>query len=111
MKKEYKHKSPEAAERERAHQFGQPNGNPRGNSSAAVSQREFYRWCECVATQEELQAYAKDETHPYSRRKFVLSLQKCDTVQDFFDLTNQTHGMPKQVIEQTDLPEVKIVLE
>lgn len=111
MKKEYKHKSPEAAERERRHQFGQPEGNKQGNPSTAVNQREFYRWCESQATEQELREYAIDESKPMARRKFVAALMGCNTVQDFFDLTNQTHGQPKQVIEQTNLPDVRVVLE
>lgn len=111
MKEGYKHKSPESAERERAHWFGQPNGNPIGNPKIARQQREFYAWCENVATQEELHAYIHDEKNPFARRKFVQALVNCETVQDFFDLTNQTHGAPKQVIEQTQLPAINIVLE
>lgn len=111
MKKEYKHKSPEAAERERRHQFGQPDGNKQGNPSTAVNQREFYRWCESQATEQELREYVRDESNPMARRKFVAALMGCNTVQDFFDLTNQTHGQPKQVIEQTNLPDVRVVLE
>lgn len=111
MKKEYKHKSPEAAERERRHQFGQPEGNKQGNPSTAVNQREFYRWCESQATEQELREYVRDESNPMARRKFVAALMGCSTVQDFFDLTNQTHGQPKQIIEQTNLPDVRVVLE
>ena len=111
MKKEYKHKSPEAAERERRHQFGQPEGNKQGNPSTAVNQREFYRWCESQATEQELREYVRDESKPMARRKFVAALMGCNTVQDFFDLTNQTHGQPKQVVEQTNLPDVRVVLE
>lgn len=111
MKKEHKHKSPEAAERERRHQFGQPEGNKQGNPSTAVNQREFYRWCESQATEQELREYVRDESNPMARRKFVAALMGCNTVQDFFDLTNQTHGQPKQVIEQTNLPDVRVVLE
>lgn len=111
MKPEYKHTSPEAAERERRHQFGQPEGNKLGDPRKAVNQRDFYRWAESKATEEELKAYVQDANNPFTRRRFVAALVKCDTVQDFFDLTNQTHGQPKQVIEQTNLPEVKIILE
>lgn len=111
MKKEYQHRSPEAAERERRHQFGQPEGNKQGNPSTAVNQREFYRWCESQATEQELREYVRDESKPMARRKFVAALMGCNTVQDFFDLTNQTHGQPKQVIEQTNLPDVRVVLE
>ena len=91
MKIEYKHKSPEAAERERRHQFGQPEGNKQGNPSTAVNQREFYRWCESQATEQELREYVRDESNPMARRKFV--------------------AQPKQVIEQTNLPDVRVVLE
>ena len=111
MRPEYKHKSPEAAERERRHQFGQPEANKLGDQRKAVNQRDFYRWAESKATEAELRAYAQDPANPYARRKFVAALVKCDTVQDFFDLTNQTHGQPKQVIEQTNLPAIEIVLE
>lgn len=103
-------KTPEAAARERAHQFGQPNGNKPMSQSEANNMRAFYRWCESVATQEELQAYALDETKPYTRRKFVMALVNCNTVQDFFELTNQTHGMPKQVVEQVEAPTIVIDL-
>lgn len=111
MRKGYQYKSPEAAERERRHQFGQPEGNKICDQSKATNQREFYRWCESKASEEELRAYVKDTSNPMARRKFVAALVKCETVQDFFDLTNQTHGQPKQVIEQTNLPQIEIVLE
>lgn len=111
MRPEYKHTSPEAAERERRHQFGQPDGNKLGDPRKAVNQRDFYRWAESKATEDELKAYVKDINNPFARRRFVAALVKCDTVQEFFDLTNQTHGQPKQVIEQTNLPEVQIILE
>lgn len=111
MRPEYEHKSAESAAREKAHQFGQPGGNKPGMPSAAGAMRAFYRWAENEATEDELKAYIKDAKNPYTRRRFVAALVKCNKVQDFFDLTNQTHGLPKQVIEQTNLPEVKIVLE
>lgn len=111
MKRGQNYKSEEARQREREHWFGQPNGNKQGDQSAAGSQRAFYAWCESQATEAELRAYALDETKPMARRKFVAALMKCGTVQDFFDLTNQTHGQPKQVIEQTNLPAIEIVLE
>lgn len=111
MRREYKHKSEESAARERAHWFGQPNGNKIGDPRNAVSQRDFYRWCEATATREELEAYVQDESKPYSRRKFVQALVNCVSVQDFFELTNQTHGMPKQVIEAVEPPTIEVVLE
>ena len=111
MQKKYEFTSPEAAERERRHQFGQPEGNKLGDPRKAANQRDFYRWAEGKATEEELKAYVKDTANPYARRRFVAALVKCDTLQDFFELTNQTHGQPKQTIEQTNLPEVQIILE
>lgn len=111
MQKKHQFKSEEARQRESAHWFGREGGNPRGDQSIAGNQRAFYRWCENEATEDELKAYVKDINNPFARRRFVAALVKCDTVQDFFDLTNQTHGQPKQVIEQTNLPEVQIILE
>ena len=112
MKSCYKYKSPEAEARERAHQFGQPNGNDICDPRVATNQREFYRWAEGKATEEELREYLADKSKPFARRHFVeLLLTKCETLQDTFDLTNQTHGQPKQVIEQTQLPDIQIILE
>jgi len=111
MRKGYKHKSEESAARERAHQFGQPNGNKQCAPSTAASQRAFYRWVETNATEQELREYVENAENPVARRKFITALMGCHTVQDFFDLTNQTHGLPKQVVEQTNLPAVNIVLE
>lgn len=111
MRKGLQYKTPGAEERERRHQFGQPEGNKLGDPRKAVNQRDFYRWCESKATEDELREYVRNEENPMARRKFVAALVKCETVQDFFDLTNQTHGQPKQVIEQTSLPEVHITLE
>lgn len=110
MRKEYQYKSPEAAAREKAHQFGQPGGNVPGNQSNAGSMRAFYRWVESEATQQELTEYANDLTKPYVRRKFVTAMTAANTPQDFFDLTNQTHGAPKQVIETVDAPTIIIDL-
>lgn len=111
MQPKHNFKSEEARKRESEHWFGAPNGNKKGDPSVAVNQREFYRWCETVATEDELRKFVQDTKNPMARRKFVASLMRCETVQDFFDLTNQTHGQPKQVIEQTNLPAIKIVLE
>lgn len=90
--------------------YGQPNGNPRGNLTTATNQREFYRWAETKATMEELKSYVQDETKPATRRKFVKALMKCDSVREFMELTNQTHGMPKQTIGITDAPDIVINL-
>jgi hypothetical protein len=114
MKKEYQHKSKESAARERAHQFGQPGGNPICSQSVAANQRAFYRWVETEATEDELKAYVQDKTKPAIRRNFVDACLNAINKLDpglYFDLTNQTHGQPKQVIEQTNLPSVEIVLE
>ena len=98
----------------RATQFGQPGGNPPCQGSVAANQREFYRWVESKASEEELNAYAADTTKPALRRNFVKAVLNTINAGDpglYFDLTNQTHGLPKQTVEQTSLPEVVIVLE
>ena len=98
----------------KATQFGQPGGNPQCAGSVAANQREFYRWVEARATREELEAYVADDTKPAMRRNFVgacLDAMNKNNPDLYFDLTNQTHGLPKQVIEQTDLPVVQIILE
>lgn len=111
MQPKHEFSSEEARKRESAHWFGREGGNPIGDHQKAGSQRAFYAWCESQASEDELRAYVLDTSKPMARRKFVAALMKCNTVQDFFDLTNQTHGQPKQVIEQTTLPEVRIVRE
>lgn len=100
------YKSEAHRERERLHQFGQPLANRSGDPNAAGRMRAFYDWCENKATVEELEEYVRDESNPAARRRFVQALMKCSRVQDFFDLTNQTHGAPKQVIEVQDLPAI-----
>lgn len=94
-----KYKSEESKARESAHWFGSDGGNKRGCQSTAIDQREFYKWVETKATRAELLAYANDESKPQARRMFVSALLKCERVQDFFDLTNQTHGKPKEQVE------------
>lgn len=105
-----RYKTPESEARARAHQFGQPGGNPIGDQKNAGGMRAFYRWVESEATEAELTAYANDKTKPYVRRKFVAAMTAAATPQDFFDLTNQTHGAPKQVIETVDAPTIIIDL-
>jgi hypothetical protein len=98
----------------RATQFGQPGGNPPCQGSVAANQREFYRWVESRASEEELKADAADKTKPAMRRNFVKAVLNTINAGDpglYFDLTNQTHGLPKQTVEQTSLPEVVVVLE
>ena len=114
MKREKKEKSikvyrdPEKLANQRRHQFGQPLANPSGNQSAATNQREFYRWAETIATEEELRKYSADKSNPYARRKFVnLLLAPAEDMTDMFALTNQTHGQPKQPIEGQSLPKVE----
>lgn len=95
------YKSEETKARESAHHFGANGGNKIGNPSAAAKQREFYRWVENVATERDLLDYAADESKPAARRRFVRALFKCKRIQDFFDLTNQIHGKPKEQVEIT----------
>lgn len=99
--------TPEKQARKEAHYFGAPDGNPIGNPSTAANQREFYRWAETIASEEELRAYIADETKPFARRRFCELLLKNDELDEMFALTNQTHGAPKQPIEVQSLPKVQ----
>ena len=103
--------SPEGEKRMPETQFGGPRANPQYHQALASNQRTFYRWVETEASIEELQDYVKDKTKPAIRRKFVKAMLDCKKAQDFFDLTNQTHGMPKQQVEVTELPNITINLE
>ena len=103
--------SPEGAKKRAETQFGGPRANPQYHQALASNQRTFYRWVETEASIEELQDYVKDKTKPAIRRKFVKAMLDCKKAQDFFDLTNQTHGMPKQQVEVTELPNITINLE
>lgn len=96
MSKKREPKTPEAAASKRKHQFGQPDANPSGCPYGAVQMREFYKWVINKATQEELEAYALDETKPAVRRS--LCAQACGSakIKDIVSLTNQVYGMPKQ---------------
>ena len=109
-KKPRKYKSEAHRLREKEHQFGQPNGNKQCPPGIAVNQREFYRWCESTATLPELKEYAKDETKPAMRRNFVKAILNTVNSNDpelYFQMTNQTHGAPKQPIEVQSLPKVE----
>lgn len=109
MKKGYKYKSKESEENEKRHQFGQPGGNKPADIHEARGMREFYRWAE-NATEDQVVAFVNDKTKPYFKRKFLQTMSAANTPQDFFDLTNQTHGTPKQVIETVDAPTIIIDL-
>lgn len=103
--------SEEAENRQAETRFGGVRGNPQCHNSMARNQRIFYAWVETEASIEELQAYADDVSKPIIRRNFVKAMLKCKKAQDFFDLTNQTHGLPKQQIEITELPTIEINFE
>lgn len=111
MKPNQKHTSPEAAEREKRHQFGQPEGNQRGEQAAARSQREFYKWVESEATREELETYQRDKSKPFVRRRFIEIFMQAKEVNDFCQITNQTHGFPKQTLQTLpEPPKIEIIL-
>lgn len=111
MRKEHEYKSDEARQREQAHWFGREGGNVPCKISEARNQRTFYRWCECDATEEQLKDYVLNKENPLARRKFVAALLKCIKVQDFFELTNQTSGMPKQSVSFDAPEQIKINFE
>lgn len=83
------------------HSFGGPKANRSGNPSTAVAQREFYRWVETQATEDELQAYVRDKTKPLLRRRFIQVFMAAESVKDFCEVTNQTHGKPREDINIT----------
>ena len=99
MKKNLNYKSEESRAREQEHWFGQPNGNKAMPSAEARSMRDFYRWVESVATQEELEQYVANKKNPYARRKFIQAITGTVTLHEFFELTDQTHGKPKEQVE------------
>lgn len=112
MAKKRVFKSEESKARQMATRFGQPNGNKPCPPQIAVNQRDFYRWCEAKATAQELRDYVNDETKPEARRKFLQALLSAKKLSDFFDLTNQTHGLPKQQVEIDNTPiSLNIVIE
>lgn len=92
------------------HRFGGPNANPRCAPQTATMQREFYRWVESVATEDELKAYVQDTSKPYTRRLYIQKLIKAKSIRDIHELTNQVHGLPTQVIEMAEPPKIEIVL-
>lgn len=100
--------NPAFAQANKDRRFGAPNGNPIGNQKAAVHQREFYRWVESIASEDELKAYIKDTTKPYMRRLYVQKAVKAKTMHDIHELTNQVHGLPKQVLEMAEPPKIEI---
>jgi len=58
----------------------------------------------------ELKEYEKDETKPAMRRNFVKAILNTVNSNDpelYFQMTNQTHGAPKQPIEVQSLPKVE----
>lgn len=102
--------NPAFARANKERRFGAPNGNPTGDHSAAAHQREFYRWVESIASEEELKDYVKDKTKPFTRRLYIQKLIKAKSIHDIHELTNQAHGLPKQVIEMAEPPKIEINL-
>ena len=103
--------SPEGAKKRAETQFGGPRANPQYHQALASNQRTPYRRVDTAAPIAALQDYAKDKTKPAIRRKFVKAMLDCKKAHDFFDLPNQTHGMPKQQVQVTELPNIAISLE
>ena len=93
----------------KATQFGQPNGNPRGDQRQAEAMRTFLRRLRLM-TEEEMKAYAADKSNPYLMRKAVESLAKMSTPKDLFAFINQIEGMPVQPISTEEMPDIHIDL-
>lgn len=102
--------NPAFAKANTEHRFGGPKANPRCDPQTATMQREFYRWVESVATEDELKAYVIDQSKPYTRRLYVKKLINVKSIRDIHELTNQVHGLPTQVIEVAEPPKIEIVL-
>ena len=102
--------TPAFAKANKDRRFGAPNGNKRCDPTAAVQQREFYRWVESVATEDELKEYVKDKSNPYVRRLYIMKVQKAASIRDLHDITNQVHGLPKQTIEMAEPPKIEIIV-
>lgn len=111
MRKENEYKSEESRQREQSHWFGAPNGNTPYSLTEARNQRSFYRWCETQATEAELKEYVKNVENPIVRRRFVKALLKCNNVTDYFAMTNQTQGLPRQEITLSAPEQIKIEFE
>lgn len=109
--KQVKLKKDGTPSRQHETQFGGVRGNPIYSQSMATRQRVFYDWVESVATEEALIKYANDKTNPLVRRNFVKCYLRARKPSEYFDLTNQVHGMPKQQIEMTELPNIEVKLE
>ena len=92
-------------------QFGGIRGNPRGNPSTAVAQREFYRWVETQATESELKEYVADKSKPLIRRRFIQVFLKADSVRDFCEVTDQTHGKPNVKVQLEAPPKITFIAE
>lgn len=92
-------------------QFGGVRGNPRGNPSTAVAQREFYRWVETQATEAELKEYVADKSKPLIRRRFIQVFLKAESVRDFCEVTDQTHGKPNVKVQLEAPPKITFVAE
>ena len=103
-------KTPEAAARERAHQFGQKDGNPIFNINEAQNIRHFFAWVLNKATQEELTAYYADKSNPALRRSFVKRVMDESSLQDIYSCVNQAHGLPKQEVAVNPLPDLHITI-
>ena len=104
----YPPKTPEAAERERRHQFGQPEANQQSKEGANI--RHFFAWVLNKATQEELTAYYADKSNPALRRSFVKRVMDESSLQDIYACVNQAHGLPKQEVSVNPLPDLHITI-
>lgn len=92
-------------------QFGGKRANPRGNPSVAVAQREFYRWVETQATEKEIREYVNDTNKPMIRRRFIQVFLQAESVRDFCEVTDQTHGKPNQKIQIEAPPKITFIAE
>lgn len=93
-----------------AHQFGQPNGNPRHNG--AWKKEDTARGkLEALGklTEQELLAIVKDKNAPMLERRIARALLNENDWKVTESMINQVYGMPKQEIKQTNI-ELKPIL-
>lgn len=87
----------------KANQFGQPNANPRNNGSWVKTDTPRYKLERMMEMGEsELRAIAEDKDRPLFERKIARFI-KDGNWKEIKEMIAEVYGVPKQVIEQTNL--------
>lgn len=90
-------------------QFGQPGGNPRNPGSWSRRDTPRYKLEKMMQMpEEELVDVAKDKNASYFERKLAVAINQANwTVIEH--MINQVYGLPKQVVEQTNIEQKPLV--